>query len=90
MLFGVGGRARFVSHAHIGIGCGGFPLFVVHPPLVAVVVASDKRPFFLLFKNLEGVALQELVYHLGPVGRVATHGNSREKTESSHTGLCCG
>ena len=73
-----GGRRRQ------GVGGGGAVLLVVDPALVAVVMAADARPLGLPLEDVEGVAQQELVDHLGFVGGFEPHGDGAEETIASH------
>lgn len=59
-------------------------LLVVHPALIAIVLATHPRPFFLPLDHFHRVARQELVHHLGPIASLSPHRHSRKKTKTLH------
>lgn len=67
-----------------GLGSNGFPLLVVDPSFITIVVAANAGPVGPLLKNVKGVAKEKLVDHFGPVGGFGSHRDCGKETACLH------
>ena len=70
-----------VAHCRFCWGEGRWTqLDVADPAFVAVVEGADEEPIGLFVEDFDGVAVEELVDHLGAVAGLKAHGDGREET----------